>query len=154
MKELFLSRAAKACIDVLLIMSVVMMLNCHPPVYPNNYWQTPHCLAGIASFFVMILHVWQHWPFIKVLIKKRVMLKNKMTALTTLCFMLMAVSILLFMVSFTPLFLRYHNIVGHLFGIIVIIHLIQKFKRFIKIMTSLKVVKNETREKKDKKVSL
>lgn len=130
MKKLFLSRPGKAFVDVLLLIHIVIMFTCHPDMF-SNYWQTSHCMAGISSSLLMIIHVWQHAPFIRALTQKKFMQKSKITALTTLCFILIIISILFFTISFTPSFLKYHHIVGHLFAVIVIIHIIQKFKRFL-----------------------
>ncbi|HAR39688.1 MAG: hypothetical protein A2W86_11015 [Bacteroidetes bacterium GWD2_45_23] len=98
------------------------------------HWQSPHGIIGIVWLLLITIHIIQHWPFIKALTKKKVFLKNKITAFTTISFILMAASILLFVIGFSSPVLRFHNVMGHFFLIIVIIHIIDKFKKLITLL--------------------
>lgn len=133
MKSKFLSKRAKAVVDIAMIAVLIIALACSDPhLATAMHWRSSHCIIGVLGLLLITVHVMQHWRLINSFTKKRVILKNKITALMIMAFILMSLSILLFIIGFSSSFLRFHNIIGHLFGIIVIIHTIDKFKRLIR----------------------
>lgn len=138
MEKIFLSKQAKILVDILLVLGFILLRIAGHVGQISAYWNSVHCIMGIVWFSLIILHVAQHWRLIKSFTKKKVILKNKITALTIICFMLMLISIISFIVGI-PL-PKFHNVIGHLFMLIVIIHTIDKSKRFIALFKSNKKV--------------
>lgn len=125
MKELFLSRRAKIAVDFLLIIGLALSF-----FQPSGAYRTSfHCIACSIWFLIMIVHIWQHWKLTKAFTKMKVILKNKITAMTILCFILMTISIFQFATGLNTS--HFHHLIGHIFTLVVIIHTIQKFKRFL-----------------------
>lgn len=122
-----LSKQAKIIVDIVLAVGLVLLLTCHDI---EGCWVSSHCITGMLSVLAMAVHIWQHWRFIKALVKKKVILKNKITVLITICFILISVSILLFITGFEPPYLKLHNVTGHFFVLAAILHAVQKIKRF------------------------
>lgn len=137
MKYMFLSRKAKAIVDIAIILCIIIALAyTDPHTAAEVHWRSSHCIVGVIGFVLILIHVIQHGRFIRTFTKKKVILKNKITALVIIGFILMTLSILFFIVGFNNPFLKFHNIIGHLFGIIVIIHTVKKFKRFTSLLTN------------------
>lgn len=135
MKSLFLSRRAKIVIDILLVVGLFLAGGLSDfDRTSDNYWESTHCIIGLLWFSLIIIHVGQHWRFIKSLTKKKVISKNKVTTITTICFILMFVSVLSFIIGFKIPLLKFHNVIGHVFALMVIIHTINKSKRFISLL--------------------
>lgn len=135
MKHLFLSKKAKATVDIMLLLCIfIALVYSDPHAATKMHWRSSHCIISLIGFVLMVIHVIQHWRFIRAFTKKKVILKNKITALVIIGFILMSVSILFFIIGFNHSFLKFHNIIGHFFGIVVIIHTIDKFKRFISLL--------------------
>lgn len=125
MKKFFLSKQAKIIIDILLFLGIAGLNE------TGRSWTSPHCIGALMWLLLMIIHIAQHWRLTKSFTKWRVIQKNKITALTILGFILMLSSVLLFVIGFNGSFIIFHHIVGRLFFLIVIIHAVTKFKRFI-----------------------
>lgn len=137
MKQLFISRRAKAIVDMAMILAFIIAWLCsNPHLAAIARWQSSHCITGIVWLLLITVHIIQHWPFMKALRKKKVFLKNKITAFTAISFILMAVSILLFATGVHIPSLRFHHIAGHFFQIILLIHIIDKFRKFITLLTN------------------
>lgn len=133
---MFLSRKAKTIIDVAMILCILIALvYSDPHRAAETYWQSSHCIIGILGFVLILIHIIQHWRFVRAFTKKKVILQNKITVLVIIGFILMSLSLLFFIVGFSHPFLKFHNIIGHFLGIIVIIHTIQKFRRFTSLLT-------------------
>ena len=134
MRKIFLSKQAKIIIDILLVLAFILLaafLDIEEIIQSN--WKSAHCIIGVVWILLIIIHVAQHWRLTKSFTKKKVISRNKITAWTILSFILIALSILLFVVCFDMPFLMFHNLVGKLFALIIIIHTIDKFKRFISL---------------------
>ena len=131
MKKVLLSKQAKIIVDILLILGPILSMKHDTEISDGLYWKSSHCIICILWFLMTVIHVCQHWKLIKAFTKRKVIAKNKITALTILCFILMTISVLLLMIGNDISFLRYHNLIGHLYFLVVIIHVIQKFKRFL-----------------------
>lgn len=134
MENIFLSKQAKIIVDILLVLGFIFLRIAGHIGQISAYWNSVHCIMGVVWFSLIILHVAQHWRFIKSFTKKKVILKNKITALIIICFIMMSISIIFFMIGI-PL-LKFHNVIGHLFILIVIVHTIDKCKRFIALFKS------------------
>lgn len=128
MKNILLSKRSKLITDILLIAALILMFRYTGRATDPN-WTSSHCIIGTVSLILMIFHTWQHWPFIKALTRKKVIRKNKITTLTTISFLLISSSILLLVIDFNSPFLKFHNVVGHVVILPVIIHLATKLKR-------------------------
>jgi len=96
-------------------------------------WGASHCIISIVLVCVVLIHIWQHWNFHKLLITKKLYLKNKLTSLTILIFILTVISIILYLAGFTFFTLHFHSIVAHIFVFVVIIHFITNFKKLINL---------------------
>ena len=136
MENIFLSKQAKILVDILLVLGFILMRIVGHVGQISAYWNSVHCIMGVVWFSLIILHVAHHWRLIKSFTKKKVILKNKITALTIICFIMMFISIIFFMIAI-PLF-KFHNVIGHLFILIVIVHTIDKSKRFVSLFKSNK----------------
>lgn len=121
---IFLSKRAKIVVDILLIIGLV--LSFLPP--SGVRWTSLHCIACIVWYLIMIIHIWQHWKLTKAFTKKKVILKNKVTALIIVLFILMTISILQLASGFEIPHLNFHHLIGRIFVFAIIIHTIQKFK--------------------------
>ena len=129
-KQLFLSKQTKVVVDVLMFLALVPTISFMHET--EGHWKSAHCVFGAVLTVLMFIHMAQNWKFTKALAKKKVMKKNKITAFTTLFFILCLITIFLFAIGvFNIANLRIHNILGKLLGLFIIIHIIQKFKRFL-----------------------
>lgn len=136
MESLFSSKQAKIVVDISLVVGFILLRRAgHIGATTGSYLTLLHCIMGSVWSLLIILHIVQHWRFIKAFTKKKVVLKNKITALTIFCFILMLLSIVLFIAG-TP-FPIFHNVIGHLLILIVVIHLIDKAKRFISLFRDI-----------------
>ena len=134
MKKIFLSKQAKIIVDILMVIAFIFsaaFLDIEKTAQFN--WKSAHCIIGIIWILLIIIHIAQHWRLTKSFTKKKVISRNKITAWTILSFILIVLSVLLFVVCFDVPFLMFHNLVGKLFALIIIIHTIDKFKRFISL---------------------
>ena len=136
MENIFLSKQAKISVDILLLLGFILLMIVGHVGQISAYLNSVHCIMGVVWFSLIILHVAHHWRLIKSFTKKKVILKNKITALTIICFIMMFISIIFFMIAI-PLF-KFHNVIGHLFILIVIVHTIDKSKRFMSLFKSNK----------------
>lgn len=99
---------------------------------------TLHCIVAAFFTLIILIHVWQHWNFFKIIIKRKFFLKNKIIALTITAFVLIFVSFLPFSVQFSNSTLSFHSFIAHIFVIIIIIHFITKFKQLFSLFISKK----------------
>jgi hypothetical protein len=125
MKKLFLSKHAKLIVDILLFIGIAGLGG------TAKTWSSPHCIGASIWLILMLVHIAQHWQLTKSFTKWRVIRKNKITALTTLAFVLMLLSVLLFIFELKYSFIVFHHIAGRLFFLFIFIHIATKFKRFI-----------------------
>lgn len=131
MNGLLLSKRAKITVDILLVAGLVSLHFAGHAETTSFYWASSHCIVGSVLSLLIIIHIIQHWRLIKAFTKKKVILKNRITALTIFCSVLMLLSIVFFIAGI-PLG-RFHHVIGHVFILIVIIHAVDKSKRFISL---------------------
>ena len=125
MKKLFLSTQSKLIVDVLLFIGIAGLGGV------GKTWSSPHCIGASIWLILMLLHIAQHWQLAKSLTKWKVIRKNKITALTTLGFVLMLSSVFLFAFELKDSFIAFHHIAGLNLNHVIIIKIVNKFKRFI-----------------------
>lgn len=131
MKNIILSSKAKIAVDFLLmVLLLATFISGEMEIIPKNYWRSFHCIIGCLWVLFILLHIVQHGKVIKALPKKNVFLKNKITALITLGFILIFFSILSLIAPAGKSIFIFHHVIGQLFCIFVIVHTIQKWKRF------------------------
>lgn len=128
MKKMIYSKQAKIWIDIFLLIGFIILIFF---IDADRLWKSFHCIFGSFFLLLMIIHIVQHWKFIKSFCKKKVIIHNKITFLTTLFFVLISLSVLLFIFGFNIPFVEFHNTAGNYFSVIIIIHAIDKSKRFI-----------------------
>ena len=132
MKKQFLSKQSKIVIDTLLVVAFVLSfvffdiseINC-------QYCNSAHCRIGLVWILLLSIHIAQQWKLTQILVKTKVMRRNKITALTTLFFAAVIGSILLMTTADGFTLLKFHGLFGRLFVLFSIIHFIQKFKKFL-----------------------
>lgn len=132
MTKIILKKKAKIYTDFFLILGIISLAVYHDTGAKfATTWHSIHCVISIIWLLIMIIHVWQHWKFIKALSKIKFALQNKITVIVTFCFVLMFVSILLLIFGIENYASKYHNIIGHIFVGTIIVHVIEKLKKFI-----------------------
>lgn len=94
-------------------------------------WGTTHCIISIIFVAIIFIHIWQHWGYIKAVVKKQVYAKNKILTITTVLFVITVISITLYMFGFTFFNLHLHSLVTHFFVLFAIIHLVMNLKKFV-----------------------
>lgn len=127
MKKLFLSKQSRLVVDVLLFLGIAGLGG------TGKTWNSTHCIGASVWLLLILIHIAQHWQLTKSFTKRSVIRKNKISALTTLGFVLMLSSVLLFAFELKDSFIAFHHIAGTLFFLIIIIHIVTKFKRFISL---------------------
>ena len=132
-KKLFLSKQAKVIVDILMFLGfIVAFISSKSHGVENIHWKSAHCIVGIILTLLMLVHIAQNWKFTKSLFKKKVMQRNKITALTTFVFIPVLITIILLAFGvFSIANLKLHHRIGSLFAFLIFIHIIQKFKRFL-----------------------
>ncbi len=136
MKETLLTPFAKVMTDIALI---VLLLACYitgeTGVFETNWsiWISTHAIVGMLMCLAMGLHVWQHWKMIKAFTKKKVILRNFITFLSIVFFVLVAFSIAL-MVWPTHQTLEIHHAVSILFTKLMFVHAIVQFPSMMRLI--------------------
>lgn len=132
------SKWAKAIVDILMLLFFLFSWLFSAVDDAESYWVTSHCIMGFIWIALMGVHLLQHGRFVLTLNKTRIVLKNKITMLTLLCFLIMVVSILLFLFGFPDYLKEIHHFMGHLLIFVIIIHVIQMWKKFLKLFRGTK----------------
>ena len=129
---MYKSKKSKLVIDIILIATLLSALIFSDPTLASiNQWKSMHCnILAFGSIFILI-HIYQHWKLTKSLIKKKVLLRNKLTALTTFIFVVLFLTISIFLFGFPEQIMRIHNIVGHIFIGVIVLHILSKTKKFV-----------------------
>ena len=123
--KFFLSKQSKLVIDILLFLGIAGLGG------TGKTWSSAHCIGASIWLLLMFIHIAQHWKLTKSLTKWGIIRKNEITALTTFGFILMLSSVFLFAFELKNSFIAFHHIVGRIFFLIILIHIVTKFKRFI-----------------------
>ena len=144
MNHILTNKYSKGIIDIIMLLCFIACINASSVFekYTINseneegltnvhLLSTTHCIAGIILVCFIAIHIWQHWKFIKALLSKKILFKNKITALTSIAFMLLMIGLIVFIIGFTGSTLHIHSFFAHIFAIIIIIHMSTKLKSFI-----------------------
>ena len=128
-KNLLFRKISKAVVDILLVAGLVITMISGWTA--EDSWWTFHCIASMIWYLLMIIHIWQHWGMTKAVFKWKVLKKNKITFLTVISFILITLSIILFIVNINEQFVHFHHVVASVLEKIVIIHMIITVRKFM-----------------------
>ena len=128
-KKILLKRLSKAIIDIFLLVGLVLSIISGRT--ENYSWGSFHCIASMIWYALMLVHIWQHWAMTKAVFKWKVLKRNKITFLTIVVFILMTLNIIVFVFEVNEKLVHIHHILAHIFWAVIIIHAVQKSKRFI-----------------------
>ena len=131
MNQFFSKPISKAVIDILLVAGLFISNPSSIDSANSASWGSFHCISSMVWYALMIVHIWQHWRMTKALAKWNVMRRNIITTLIAIFFMLMTVSIVLFIFGTGHIAVHIHHAVAHFFWFVIIIHAVQKAKRFV-----------------------
>jgi len=131
--NVLLSRTAKAVVDILLLIGLV--LSDISARTAGNTWWSLHCLASMTWYALMVIHIWQHWGITVAVLKfnPNVLKRNKVTLLTIFMFIMLTISIILFIVDVSDTFVRIHHAITSPMRLVIIIHMITKSKQFVRL---------------------
>jgi hypothetical protein len=98
----------------------------------NNFsWGTLHSILSIIFTLMIIIHIWQHWKFIKGIILKNLYSRNIVTTLSLITFVLTVVSFLLYLTGFSHSRGEFHGTIANIFLITGCVHLVLNFKKLL-----------------------
>lgn len=141
------SNYLKVLIDILMILGFVVCLIALDFFDPKGVGKTatheklfslnsPHCIISFIVIGIIMIHIVQHWNLIKGIIRKKSFLKKKVITITCVSFIFTVISITLYLFGFTPFTLHFHGIVVIIFLVVLIVHLINHFKKFLKLFSN------------------
>jgi len=128
-KDIFPRRTSKEIVDILLLAGLVLSIKTARTA--DYSWASLHFIVSISWYALMLVHIWQHWRLIKTLAKQKVMRRNIITTLAVVVFILMTFSVILFIGKINDQFVHIHHVIAHVFWAVIIIHVVQKSKRFV-----------------------
>jgi len=112
-----------------------------PDVRPEKKDNDVHIYFGLLWILLMIFHIVQNWPWFKKITTITHILKNKLTTLITIIFILLALSGILLWIDIIPRNVfnvkEIHDITGKLLFALIIIHIIQRFKWYVNVQQIL-----------------
>jgi hydrogenase/urease accessory protein HupE len=94
-------------------------------------WGTLHSILSIIFTALIIIHIWQHWKFIKAIIKKNLYSKNIVTTLNFVLFAVTVTSFLLYLTGFSRPKGEFHGTVANIFLIAGCVHLLLNFDKLL-----------------------
>ena len=128
-KDIFIKRISKAIVDILLLVGLILSIFSARQFATS--WGSFHCIVSMIWYAMMLVHICQHWRFTKALAKRKVMKRNIITSLTVAVFILITFSVILFIAEISDQFVHIHHRIAHVFWAVIIIHAVQKSKRFV-----------------------
>jgi hypothetical protein len=140
MESIFLTKTSKAIVSILLIILLVPSYRTANPY--DLSWTSTHAVISMIWYALMLVHIWQHWKLTKAMFQWKVMKRNVITFLTVIAFIIMTLTVLLFVIDVSESFVDFHHRVAHIFCIVIIIHTVQKFKRLVSLFKKKKVTKS------------
>lgn len=101
-----------------------------------NSWSAFHKISIVVFSARMIYHIWQHWKWYKVVIKKRLIAKNRQVLILSVLFILVAISgfIPWFIAStngdemLRKAFIEIHDKLAIILSVFLILHIIKRLK--------------------------
>jgi len=130
MRQGLFSRKSLLVVDILMMFELIVVL-IFTKVNAAAIWVSPHCIIGVIWMATMFIHVMQHWRIIKLFIRSKIIVRNKISTITTVTFIIMIVSILLFTGEINTFSRGLHHIIGRLFLLMVVLHIINITRRLI-----------------------
>jgi hypothetical protein len=102
---------------------------------PNEIfsWGTIHCIIALVFVGIILIHIWQHWPFIKALVSGKLYSKHILMTIVLVLFALTVISFLFFLTGFSQVSLHNHSLFAHIFVLIVVVHFVTRFKSLIRL---------------------
>jgi len=137
-KQFISKPISKALVDILLIVGTLISI-ISSRRSDSASWGSFHCIASMVWYALMLVHIWQHWRLTKAFKKPKVMRRNIITSLTIVVFLLMSVSIVLFIFGIGHQSVRIHHVISHIFWVVILIHAIQKVKQFVRLFKDVKI---------------
>lgn len=101
------------------------------------HWGTSHCVVSILLVVITLIHIWQHWEYLKAVVSKKRYLKNKITTINAVLFLATVISFTLYFGGFTLLTLHFHSIIAHFFVLFAVIHLIMNWKKMMALLKKI-----------------
>jgi len=146
MSRILLKPISKAVVDLLLL--VGLFLSILSSRHSADSWGSLHCIVSMTWYALMLIHIWQHWQMTKALTTWKVMRRNIITTLTAIMFILLTVSIVLFVGGVSHKATHIHHAVAHIFWMVILVHAIHKTMQFKRLFqTSSIKMKNNVAEK-------
>ena len=128
----FLSKPiSKAIVDILLIAGLFVTIFSSVNDLGVASWGSFHCISSMTWYALMIVHIWQHWRLTKSFTKWKVMRRNIITSFTIIAFIMLTISVALFTFGTSHQLVSIHHAIASPFQFVIIIHAIQKAKRFL-----------------------
>jgi hypothetical protein len=104
-----------------------------------------HAIAGLVWLGLMLFHIVQHWNWFKRMISIPHILKNKLLTFTILVFLVLGLSGICLVSDLIPAGWfnprEIHETAGKLLGILVVIHVVQRFRWIVENTRKLSVIK-------------
>jgi len=141
--NVLLNRASKAVVDILLLAGLVLsQITSRSADYS---WLSPHSIVSMAWFALMVIHIYQHWGMTVAVMKlnRNVLKRNKITLVTTLMFIMLTISIILFIVDVDDKTVQFHHAVVSPMRIVIIAHMVAKLKQFVRLFPKAKSIKSD-----------
>ena len=139
MNRFFSKPTSKAIVDILLIAGVIIsIISSRRPDAAS--WGSFHCIASMTWYALILVHIWQHWRLTKAFTKLKVMRRNIITTATIIVFVLITVSVVLFIFGTGHQSVRIHHAISHVFWVVILIHAVQKAKQFVRLFMRLPYV--------------
>ena len=95
-------------------------------------WVNLHSIIGVIFLITVLIHLWLHRSFLKVVITKKLYSRNRISTFLIAAFILITFSILLFISGFTITTLHVHGFIAFIFVAIATVHFITKFNQFVR----------------------
>jgi hypothetical protein len=137
MNSFFSKPISKVIVDILLIAGIfISVISSRRPDAAS--WGSFHCIASMAWYALMLVHIWQHWRLTKAFTKWKVIKRNIITSLTIIVFILMTISVVIFIFGTGHQSVSIHHKISHLFWAAILIHTIQKAKQLAFLLKKYK----------------
>lgn len=103
-------------------------------------WDSIHCILSTLFICMILIHFWQHRVYLKLLVTKKLFIKNKIISLAALVFIITAISCLFYLTGFSSATIQFHTSVAPVLLALIILHLISKIKRFLGLIQTRKAL--------------
>ena len=102
-------------------------------------WGTSHCIISLLFVAFIFVHIYQHWGYLKAVIRKNLYWKNIILTLTSVLFLATLVSFILYLNSFSGVYRHYHSFVTHSFVALAVVHFLLNFKKLIALIKKVNI---------------